>query len=168
LCDKTNPDVILMDMVLPGDMDGVATTEAVRKQFPHIQVVALSTFYDSTLVKSVMQAGAIGYLVKGVSGEGLAQAIRSAYAGRPAMGKEAVDVLLQPAKITEPTPEFNLTTREQDVLALLVDGLANAEIAAQLHISVSAIKYHVGNIFSKLAVNNRTEAAAKARQYNLF
>jgi len=166
-CAEVHPDVILMDMVMPGDMDGVATTTAVREQFPHIQVVALSTFYDRTLVKSVMQAGAIGYLVKGVSGEALAEAIRAAYAGRPALGAEAVDVLLQPAETAAPQ-DFNLTARELEVLPLLVEGQSNAEIAAQLHISISAVKYHVGNIFSKLEVSNRTEAAATARQHKLF
>ena len=165
-CAETEPDVILMDMVLAGDMDGIATTQAVKERFPHIQIVVLSTFYDRKLVQSVMQAGAIGYLVKGVSGEELAEAIRAAYAGRPALTTEAVNALLQPDE-KEPRPGHDLTNRERDVLALLVQGLSNAEIAAQLHISISAVKYHVSNILSKLETTNRTEAAAVARQHGL-
>jgi NarL family two-component system response regulator LiaR len=139
ICAKTNPDVILMDIVLAGEMDGVATIRAVRERFPQIQIVALSTFYDRKLVQSVMQAGAIGYLVKGVSGEEVAEAIRAAHAGRPALATEAVAALLQPER-SESGLGYDLTKREREVLALLVEGLSNAEIAAQLHITVAAVK----------------------------
>ncbi|NCF67982.1 MAG: response regulator [Chloroflexi bacterium] len=166
ICAKTNPDVILMDIVLAGEMDGVATIRAVRERFPQIQIVALSTFYDRKLVQSVMQAGAIGYLVKGVSGEEVAEAIRAAHAGRPALATEAVAALLQPER-SESGLGYDLTKREREVLALLVEGLSNAEIAAQLHITVAAVKYHVSNILSKLGATNRTEAAALARQHGL-
>ncbi|UCC51841.1 MAG: response regulator transcription factor [Anaerolineaceae bacterium] len=166
ICAKTNPDVILMDIVLAGEMDGVATIRVVRERFPQIQIVALSTFYDRKLVQSVMQAGAIGYLVKGVSGEEVAEAIRAAHAGRPALATEAVAALLQPER-SESGLGYDLTKREREVLALLVEGLSNAEIAAQLHITVAAVKYHVSNILSKLGATNRTEAAALARQHGL-
>ena len=166
ICAKTNPDVILMDIVLAGEMDGVATIRVVRERFPQIQIVALGTFYDRKLVQSVMQAGAIGYLVKGVSGEEVAEAIRAAHAGRPALATEAVAALLQPER-SESGLGYDLTKREREVLALLVEGLSNAEIAAQLHITVAAVKYHVSNILSKLGATNRTEAAALARQHGL-
>ena len=147
-------------------MDGIAATRAIRERFPQIQIVILSTFYDRKRVQGAMQAGAIGYLVKGVSGEEMAEAIRAAYAGRPALTTEAVDALLQLDE-KEARPGHDLTNRERDVLALLVKGLSNGEIAAQLHISVSAVKYHVSNILSKLGATNRTEAASVARQHGL-
>lgn len=172
-CAESSPDVVLMDMVLGGEVDGVMATQAIREQFPQIQVVALSTFYDRKLIQSAMQAGAIGYLVKGVSGAEMAEAIRAAHAGRPALMTEAVDALVQPAKREtgselEPQLGHDLTPREGEVLALLVEGLSNAEIAARLHVTVATVKYHVSNILSKLRASNRTEAAVLAQQQGLF
>lgn len=166
VCAETNPDVVLMDMVLPGGMDGIAATQAIKEQCPQVQIVILSTFYDRKQVQDAMQAGAIGYLVKGVSGEEMAEAIRAAHAGRPALATEAVVALLQPRR-SESKPSYNLTNREREVLTLLVEGLSNAEIAVQLHITVAAVKYHVSNILSKMEATNRTEAAALARQHDL-
>lgn len=166
LCADLQPDVVLMDMRLGGDADGNTATKLIRDQFPQIQVIILSSFYDKELVQGAMQAGAIGYLIKGVSGNELALAIRSAYAGRPALAVETLSALAQPT----PAPTdvgHDLTEREQEVLALLVEGLPNAEIAQRLHVSVAAVKYHLSNIFSKLTVSNRTEAATFALEHNL-
>lgn len=167
LCEETSPDVVLMDMKMTGEMDGIVAVQAIREGFPKVQVVALSSFFDRKLVQGAMQAGAIGYLVKGVSSEELAEAIRGAHAGRPVLATETVDALVQPAG-SEGKPLQELTNREREVLAFLVEGLSNAEIAAQLHISVSAVKYHVSNILSKLGAANRTKAAALARRQGLF
>ena len=166
VCEELQPDVVLMDMRLTGDMDGVAATRAIREHYPHMQVLALSSFYEKDLVRGVMQAGAIGYLVKGVSGAELAEAIRAAYAGRPTLASEAVEVLVQPAE-RAPSLGNDLTQREQEVLVLLVEGLSNSQIAERLFISVSAVKYHVSGILSKLGAANRTEAAMLAVEYNL-
>lgn len=167
LCVEVQPDVVLMDMRLPGEMDGVATTEAIRSRLPQVKVLGLSSFHDRDLVRSAMQAGAIGYLVKGASAEELAEAIRAAHAGRPALAGEAVEALVWP-DIAAPALGHDLTAREREVLALLVEGLSNAEIAASMHFSVAAVKYHVSSILSKLGASNRTEAAALAREHNLL
>ena len=166
LCDEVGPDVVLMDMYLTGSMDGIATTRAIREHCPQVQVLALSSFFEKGLVQGAMQAGAIGYLVKGVSGAELAEAIRAAYAGRPTLTSEAVKVLIEP---TRPKSRLgnDLTERELEVLALLVEGLSNAKIADRMYLSVAAIKYHVSNILSKLGASNRTEAVVLAMEHNL-
>ena len=166
ICAETNPDVVLMDVYLIGEMDGIATTRAIKQRFPQIQIVALSTFFDRKLVQSIMKAGAIGYLVKAVSGAEMAEAIRAAHAGRPVLATEAVDALVQLTD-SEPKPGHDLTVREREVLALLVAGFSNPEIAVQLHVSVAGVKYHVSNILSKFGVTNLTEATALARQHGL-
>ena len=166
MCGNTGPDVVLMDMYITSEQHQFPATRAIRERFPKVQVVALSTFYDRELVQSAMQAGAIGYLVKGVSGEELAEAIRAAHAGRPALATEAVNALVQPVE-SESKPVQGLTIREREVLSFLVEGLSNAEIAVQLYITVAAVKYHVSNILSKLGATNRTEAAALARHHGL-
>lgn len=166
MCAETNPDVVLMDMILTGEMNGVAATQTIRERFPQIQVVALSSFHDRKLIQSAMQAGAIGYLVKAISGDELAEAIRTAHTGRPAMALEAMDALVQTTE-SKPRPDYQLTVREREVLALLVEGFSNSEIAVQLVISVAGVKYHVSNILSKMGVTNRTEATALARQQGL-
>jgi NarL family two-component system response regulator LiaR len=167
LCEEARPDVVLMDMRLVGGMDGVAATQAIRSHCPQVQVLALSSFHDRDLVQGAMQAGAIGYLVKGTSAEELAEAIRAAHAGRPTLATEAIEVLVQPA-VPAPALGHDLTVRELEVLALLVEGLSNAKIAARLYVSVAAVKYHVSGILSKLGAANRTEAAALAREHKLL
>jgi len=165
LCEELNPDVILMDMIMPG-MDGVAATQAVRQQYPQVQVLALTSFYDEDLVRRAMQAGAIGYLLKGVPIVELAQAIRAAHAGRPTLAVEAMQALV---KATQPGPKLgdDLSRREREVLVLLVEGLSNDEIAEQMVISPATVKSHVRHIYAKLLVANRAEAAAIAVKNNL-
>jgi NarL family two-component system response regulator LiaR len=166
LCADANPDIVLMDVYLAGELDGIATTRAIIESFPQIKIVALSTFFDRKLVQSMMKAGAKGYLVKAISGEEMAEAIRAVHAGRPALATEAVDALVQLDEF-EPKPGHDLTAREREVLALLVAGFSNPEIALQLNVSVAGVKYHVSNILSKLGVSNRNEATALARQHGL-
>ena len=166
LCDELSPDVVLMDMRIRGEMDGIAITQVIRERYPQIQVVALSSFHDRQLVKGAINAGAIGYLVKGGSIQDMQEAIRNAHAERPALAPEAMEALVQPRKSKSPLPE-DLTKREIEVLTLMVEGLSNGQIGEQIFLSVAAVKYHVSNILSKLGAANRTEAAALAREHKL-
>ncbi|MGV8025617.1 MAG: response regulator [Anaerolineaceae bacterium] len=158
LCAEIKPDVILMDMVLPL-MDGTTATRTIRKQFPQIQVIILTSFKDGELIKNALRAGAVGYLLKDVSADELAQAIRAAHAGRATLSPEVAQALVQNTT-QPPVPGLDLTAREREVLALLVDGLNNSQIAKKLTVSPSTIKSHVSNILSKLGVASRTEAVA--------
>ena len=160
LCAQIQPDVVLMDMAMP-DMDGAAATRLIRKQSPLIQVLALTSFKEEVLVQSALQAGAIGYLLKDISADELAQAIRSAHAGRSTLSPEAAQALVH-AVSQPPAPGFDLTERESEVLTLMVVGLTNTQIAARLTVSPSTVKSHVSNILSKLGVASRSEAVALA------
>jgi len=160
LCAQVLPDVILMDMVMP-EMDGASATHAIRQQFPQVQVIALTSFKEGELIKNALEAGAIGYLLKDVSADDLARAIRAAHAGRATLSPEAAQSLVETAN-QPATPGLDLTEREREVLGLMIEGLNNTQIAGRLTVSPSTIKSHVSNILSKLGVASRTEAVTLA------
>jgi len=147
-------------MVMP-DMDGATATRAIRQQFPQVQVIVLTSFKEGELIKNALEAGAIGYLLKDVSADELARAIRAAYSGRATLSPEAAQSLVETANLP-PMPGLDLTEREREVLALMIEGLNNTQIAGRLTVSPSTIKSHVSHILSKLGVASRTEAVTLA------
>ena len=160
LCGEVLPDVILMDMVMP-EMDGAAATRVIRQKYPQVQVIALTSFKEGELIKTALEAGAIAYLLKDVSADDLVRAIRAAHSGRATLSPEAAQALVETAN-QPPTPGLDLTEREREVLALMVEGLNNTQIAGRLTVSPSTIKSHVSRVLSKLGVASRTEAVTLA------
>ena len=165
LCARLQPDVVLMDLVMPG-MDGAVATQAIRQRCPDSQVMVLTTFKDEALVQKALRAGAIGYLLKDVQADELAQAIRLAHAGQSILSPEAKQALMR-ASSEVPQAGYDLSEREREVLALMVKGLNNTEIAERLVVSLSTVKHHVSHIFSKLGTTNRAEAVVLAVQNHL-
>jgi len=164
-CAELQPDVLIMDLVMPG-INGIEATRAIRERFPHIQIIALTSFKEENLVHSALQAGAISYLLKNVSIDELAGAIRNAYMGKSTLAPEATQVLIE--SVTRPaTPGHDLTDREREVLALMVRGFSNRKIADYLTISASTVKNHVSSILAKLNVSSRSEAVGLAVQHGL-
>jgi NarL family two-component system response regulator LiaR len=165
LCAQLQPDVILMDILMPG-MDGPTATQIISTDYPDIQVIALTSFVEPDLVQRAIQAGAISYLLKDVRPERLAQAIRDACQGKGIIDTSAAKALVNAS--TKPAdPEFDLTPREVEILALMVEGATNKKIAAELVISPGTTRFHISNILSKLGVSNRTEAASLALKTGL-
>lgn len=158
------PDVILMDLMMPV-MDGVAATQAIKKQNPAIQIVALTSFQEDELVQNALKAGAVSYLMKNVSARELAAAIRAAKDGKMTLSPEATQALVRASQQALETEI--LTEREREVLKLMVEGLNNAEIAERLVVSLSTVKYHISNILMKLGVDNRVAAVTTAIQKKL-
>jgi len=169
-CCELAPDVVLMDLAMPG-MGGAAATRTIRDQCPQVQVIALTNFQDVEMVQLALQAGAIGYLLKNVTAEELATAIRAAYAGRSTLAPEATLALVQATRqpaSSSVEATYTLTPREHEVLLLMAKGFSNPEIAERLTVSPVTVKFHVSNILSKLGCTSRTEAVALAIQQSLI
>lgn len=159
-CRALAPDVILMDLVMP-EVDGAEATRLIRAECPEVQVIALTSYKEDELVQSALGAGAIGYLLKNVSAEELANAIRAAYVGKPTLAPEAAQVLIK-ATSRSSQPDEGLTARELEILRLMVGGHSNPEIAKKLFVSRSTVKFHVSNILMKMGASSRTEAVSMA------
>lgn len=154
---KYQPDVTLMDLRLP-KMGGVEAITTIRSKFPEARIIVLTTFDGDEDIYRALQAGAKGYLLKGMSAEELMEAIRSVHRGKTRIPAVVAERLAE--RLSGPA----LTDRETDVLRLIVGGNSNKEIAAALFISEATVKTHVNNLLSKLGVTDRTQAATTALQ----
>jgi DNA-binding NarL/FixJ family response regulator len=182
LCRRLMPDIVLMDVRMP-KMDGLESTRAIKRQQPRIVVLMVTTYEDPDYLLRAIKAGAAGYLLKNVSSQQLANAIRRVLDGEAALNQELAIQLIQrfssevsepadqppaPEKGPDPTPPLeNLTQRELEVLQLLSQGKSNPQIAQELYISAGTVKVHVRNIASKLGVSDRTQAAVHAIELGL-
>lgn len=160
------PDVVVMDLLMPGGMDGIAATQRVRMLSPHTQVVVLTAFTDEARVVAALRAGAIGYVRKDADPEMLLQAVRAAAQGKswldPAVAGAVLHDLAQVRR-----SDHDLTEREKDVLRQLAHGRTNREIADTLIIGEETVKTHIGNILTKLQLAHRTQAAVYALKQGL-
>lgn len=167
---RMEPDVVLMDLVMPGEMDGIEATQRIRTQAASVHVIALTSFQETERVLAALDAGAIGYLQKDVSPADLLAAIRHAAVGRSVLDPAAFAALHRVSRHHPPSDTLvePLTSREQEVLDALAAGFSNKEIASKLGISDKTVKVHVSHILSKLGVYDRTQALLAAAKLGLI
>jgi two-component system, NarL family, response regulator LiaR len=156
VCATVHPHVVLMDLKLPR-MDGIVAIRELLRRDAAVHVLVLTTFYEEQLVREAMRAGAVSYLLKNVEADELIDAIRAAQKGQSILSPEAKEVLVNGQANIPPEPPVDLTEREREVLAQVVAGLRNQEIARKLVITEATVKYHIGRLFAKLGVSTRTE-----------
>jgi NarL family two-component system response regulator LiaR len=165
-----HPDVILMDLVMPG-MDGIQATTEISQRWPDARILILTSFAANEQVFPAIKAGALGYLLKDSSPEELVQAIQQVYRGEswlhPAIARKVLQELAKPAESPASSKTAMLTEREIEVLRFLAQGHSNREIADHLFVSEATIRTHVSNILSKLHLASRTQAALFALKQGL-
>jgi NarL family two-component system response regulator LiaR len=168
--DASSPDVVLMDLEMPGELDGIAATRQIRKLRPETRVIVVTSHHQDEYIFPAVRAGAISYLLKDVEPEELAAAIRKAAQGEAVLDSRVASRIvqeLQGLRKDQVNPFTGLSEREFDVLRLIAAGKSNAEIAGTLVIGESTVKTHIGNILRKLHLDDRTQAAVYAWQQGI-
>ena len=157
---KHRPDVVLMDIHLP-DESGIACTARLTEKMPGLQVIMVTVYKDTELIFQALKAGASGYILKRFRPEDIIQAIAEVRASGVPMNREIARMVVQSFRAPSVTPDVGLSAREAEILDLVIEGLSNKEIAQKTNISPGTVRNHLGNIFRKLHVRCRTEAATK-------
>lgn len=164
LCEHNDPDIVLMDVVMPV-MDGIQATKLLHERYPSIKVLVLSSFHDHESVHTMLRNGAVGYLTKSALAEDLVETIQATTQGKMVFSPDIVEQLVSKP---QPAMDFRLTDRELEVLVHLAEGMTNQQTALKLSISVSTLKFHMNNIYQKLGVQTRSEALVLAAKNNLI
>ena len=159
---ELTPDVVLMDLSMPG-VDGVEATRRIKESHPLVHVVVLTSFSDQTRILSALETGADGYLLKHSEPQTIIDAVRSTVEGGAPLDPRAARVLLSARSLGGQAA--TMSARERQVLRLVVDGLANKQIARRLDISERTVKAHLTNVFQRIGVRDRTQAALWAREH---
>ena len=165
MCEKYKPDIVLMDLIMP-EVNGIEATRKILKNWSSIKVIVVTSFIDKKLIEDSLKAGAIGYVLKNISGDCLVATIRDADKGKSTLSSEASDFLISNLKNPQGI-EYQLTRQEKNILACLVEGLSNKKITHKLVLSLSTVKFHVSNILNKLGASSRAEAVAIALKNKL-
>lgn len=170
LAGKKSPDLVLMDLKMPG-MNGIEATREIRKKYPNIKILVLTTYDDDEWVFDAIRAGASGYLLKDTSRQKIIEAIRGTMDGKSFVDPAVAGKLMNQVASNQTQPasilKDKLTERELDVLRLLAKGMTNTDIAGTLHLSEGTVRNHVSAILEKLGVSDRTQAAVIAIQHGL-
>jgi len=168
LVEQTSPHVVLMDLLMPV-MDGIEATAEIKRRFPDVEVVALTSFIEEERVTAALEAGATGYLLKDADADDVAVAVRRAYAGEVHLDPQVARMLTRRIRSRrDDLPGHEpLTEREREVLSLVAKGHSNKEIATALHITERTARTHVSNILGKLDLASRTQAALWAIEHKL-
>jgi DNA-binding NarL/FixJ family response regulator len=160
--DSWRPDIVIQDLLMPGGLDGIETTERILERAPSVKVIALTASIDEPRMMGVLRAGAVGYLRKDAEPETLLAAVRAVAAGRV-----YIDPAVANLKVNRAPRLESLTSREIDVLRHLVAGLSNKDIGQALDIGEQTVKTHVSHVLAKLEVENRVQAIAEALRRRL-
>jgi NarL family two-component system response regulator LiaR len=170
LIPQSNPDLVLMDLKMPG-MNGIIATRKIREKYPHIHVLVLTTYDDDEWVFDAVRSGAAGYLLKDTPPRDLIDAIKGTVAGKSYVDPNVTGKLLSNIASDMPTSKpptnYHFSEREYDVLKLLAQGLSNADIAQQLYLTEGTVRNYTSELFRKLGVADRTQAAIAALRYGL-